>query len=135
MNGYTFCIPGKPEGKGRPRFAIVGGRKMIYTPAKTAAYERRIRAAYLAEKLNGPLMLSVVALFEPPKSTSKKKRAELIGRPYPHKPDGDNILKIVQDALNGGKAYDDDAQITVAKIGKYYGAEAALIVTIKEVDE
>lgn len=37
-----FFIPGKPIGKARPRFD--GRTHRMYTPAKTAKYEREISA-------------------------------------------------------------------------------------------
>lgn len=40
-----FFVEGEPQGKARPRFSRLNGR--IYTPTKTAKYEKRIRAAYL----------------------------------------------------------------------------------------
>lgn len=46
-----------------------------------------------------PLMLDWVAHIPVPKSWSKKKKAEHIGKPHQAKPDRDNIDKGVLDAL------------------------------------
>ncbi len=47
------------------------------------------------------------------------------------KPDGDNILKVVLDALNG-LAYDDDKQVVKMGIIKVYGANPGLMVQVVE---
>lgn len=38
-----FVVPGKPQGKGRPRFTRSGH---TYTPDSTAEYEERVKLAY-----------------------------------------------------------------------------------------
>jgi Holliday junction resolvase RusA-like endonuclease len=82
----------------------------------------------------------IVALFEIPKSTSKK-RAELMraGEIRPTKggrgnPDLDNIAKAICDALNG-IAYHDDAQVVDLKVVKYYSDTPCVTVTVEEVTE
>ena len=47
------------------------------------------------------------------------------------KPDGDNILKVVLDALNG-LAYDDDRQVVKMCIIKAYGVNPGLVVQVGE---
>ena len=125
----VFMLKGKPQGKGRPRVTMHG----TYTPRKTVAYENAIRAAYPGGYFTGAVMLKVMAFFAPPKSTSKKKRAEMLGRYYTHKPDGDNVLKIVKDALNG-IAYNDDAQVVDEQCCRFYGTEDAVVVMLQEVE-
>ena len=102
-----FTVPGKPVGKARPRFTRRG---VAYTPEKTVRYEAAVRAACIeAMKAQGvhkrvgvPLAIKCEFFFEPPKSWSKKRRTEAADlAPYDQKPDGDNLLKIVKDALNG----------------------------------
>ena len=45
-----------------------------------------------------------------PKSWSKKKKAEMIGRPHRQKPDLDNLIKGFQDSMTYGRE-DDDSHI------------------------
>lgn len=47
MERVIFEVPGKPQGKGRPRASVVGGHARMYTPAGTASYENRIMLCYL----------------------------------------------------------------------------------------
>lgn len=124
----TFTIPGEPEGKGRPRFARVGSAVRTFTPEKTRAYEDRVRLAYRGAAHgmmfgDKPVMLTVTAYYATPSSASRKRQDALIGKPCAKKPDADNVLKAIADALNG-VAYDDDKQVVVSVVEKrweHYG--------------
>ena len=78
----------------------------------------------------------VEAVFEIPKSTSKKNREAMEkGQMLPvKKPDSDNICKAVLDSLNNGLAYKDDAQVVRLTFFKRYtceNEEPHITVTIK----
>lgn len=118
-NVLSFFVPGVPQGKGRPRVCVKGGRAWAYTPKKTRTYEDEIRAAFVADYPNhvpieGPITLCVITTFPWPKSTPKSKRD------YRKitKPDCDNLAK-VSDALNG-VAWTDDARIWQMYVIKTY---------------
>jgi Holliday junction resolvase RusA-like endonuclease len=132
-----FTVIGQPEGKGRPRFTRYGHP---YTPQKTVDYENLIKAEYMQQcrgiKFSEEAMLRmfVKAYLGIPKSASKKARLEMeamVQRPA-KKPDLDNILKVVADALNE-LAYHDDKQIVSASIEKYYSEEPRLEIVIDEI--
>ena len=77
----TFTIDGKPFGKQRPRVTTKGAFAHAYTPKETAEYEELVRTAYKTQCVGKfpkdiPLSLTIVAVFEPPKSDSKKKRED-----------------------------------------------------------
>ena len=56
----------------------------------------------------------------------------LEGREFPlKKPDADNIIKVVQDALNG-VAYHDDKQVMYVTAKKVYSAIEGLDITVGE---
>ena len=131
-----FIVPGEPVAKGRPRFTKSGH---AYTPKKTASYENLVRLMY-AEKYKGlsfrddaQLICVIKAYMSVPKSKPKKYKADALSdRIRPTKrPDTDNIIKIVQDALNG-VAYHDDAQIVCSRCDKYFSDNPRLEVTIEE---
>lgn len=116
-----FTVPGKPMGKQRPRVMRSG---ITFTPKETVNYETLVKLAYAQatrEMFEGPLHMEIRAYYEIPKSTSKKK-AELmrtnVERPT-KKPDIDNIVKIICDALNK-VAYHDDSQIVGCEARKFY---------------
>lgn len=50
MSMVYFFVPGKVQGKARPRFSSKSGT--VYTPGKTKSYERQIAEAYEAQ--HGP---------------------------------------------------------------------------------
>ena len=121
-----FIVPGPAMGKQRPRFVRRGKFVSTYTPKKTMDYQKQVVIAFnkvaRGKKLSGSIKAEVCAIYEPPKSISKKKRQEMIdGKiPFVKKPDCDNILKRCLDALNE-VAYDDDSSIDEAHVTKMYG--------------
>lgn len=117
-----LMIPGKPMGKQRPRVMRNG---ITYTPKETVNYETLIKQLFAVGGhvgiFEGPLKMRVKAYFEISKSTPKKNIPLMIqGQIRPtKKPDMDNIIKIIADALNG-IAYHDDSQIVQAYVEKFY---------------
>ena len=110
----SITVPGEPVAKARPRFTKNGH---VYTPKKTAVYEQVIglhaRAAMKGHKiLTGAIKLSVTAYMPIPHSWSLKQKTKAMSGALRHtkRPDLSNIIKSVEDALNG-IVYADDAQI------------------------
>lgn len=68
-----------------------------------------------------------------PKSVSKRKREAMIGRKIlpTKKPDCSNILKSIEDGLNG-VAYIDDSQIVEVKVVKRFAESPTVLVLIRE---
>ncbi len=115
----------------------IRGQNVIYTPKQTTQYEKLIRASYTTvSKIffdkNTPLVISITALFSIPKSMDKKlKNSMLTGDILPtKKPDSDNIIKIILDALNG-VAYWDDSQVCRVYFEKMYAEKPETRVLIK----
>ena len=100
-------------GKGRPRFTK-GGH--AYTPETTRQRERIIAEAFRGkahfgfEPYTGRVMLYIKVYHGIPKNTPKKNIDALLKSTPQKKPDIDNIIKIVADAIQG-EAYNDDTQI------------------------
>lgn len=123
-----FTVDGEPVGKGRPRFSrAANGRTITRTPEATVAYEQLVVCEHKKQCGSSRfddedrICIKVVAYFAIPTTASKNKRRDMengIIRPA-KKPDADNILKIVCDALNT-VAYKDDTQIVDAIVTKYY---------------
>lgn len=116
----------EPVAKGRPRFKLQGRHVVTFTPKKTHDYERDVARAYLerCEKYYSketPLHVAMQFAFPAPKSATKARRKAIEDgkEMYTKKPDVDNLVKAVLDALNG-VAYEDDAQIVVISAGKCY---------------
>ena len=137
-----FTYHGEAVGKGRPRVTARGGKYAhAYTPKRTKEFEEAIRFEFLAstcEKMpvyprEQALKAEVLIGCAIPKSYSKKKQALCRDRVLApsKKPDIDNILKAVFDALNG-YAFEDDCQITQVKSEKVYATEPFVEVIIDE---
>lgn len=110
---HRFTYTGEVRGQSRPRFSRFG----TYKAKADKDYERAICEAYINSggKSFGskPIYIEIRAYRALPKSMPRYIEAE----PDTHKPDGSNILKSVEDALNG-IAYDDDRQIVDARVIK-----------------
>ena len=130
-----FIVYGEPVGKARPRVTRMGH---AYTPEKTVLYENLIKMEYErqcgGEKARKPeqVMMTVVLYYQIPKSVSKKKREQMItgGIRPTKKPDCDNALKCVADALNG-LAYDDDSQLVQCHVEKWYAEDPRIEVILR----
>ena len=128
----TFSIPGKPFAKQRPKFSRRIGR--AFTPKETRNFEDMVRAMALQhfpEPLTGAVEIAVLAIFEPPPSWSKKKRAGHMHQLHTQRPDFDNLQKAVCDGLNR-VAFADDSQIAKASCEKRWGERAQTIVSVAQ---
>ncbi|WP_370782338.1 RusA family crossover junction endodeoxyribonuclease [Allisonella histaminiformans] len=124
MEEVHFIIPGRPVGKGRPRFTRNGH---CWTPDKTVAYERDIKLSYWSTyghrkyEADKALAVEIILYYPRPKNMAKYKRLMAqkgVLRPTV-KPDVDNVIKAILDALNG-VAFDDDRQIVQIECEKWY---------------
>jgi len=136
MNRINFTIPGPPKGKQRARTLKTG---FSYTPKETVQYENLVKTCCQTVMSCPPMQemvqVGVLAYYPIPKSASKKKRADMeSGKLRPIvKPDLDNIMKVVCDALNQ-IAYRDDSQIVAAYLAKMYSGTPRVEVEIIEVN-
>ena len=133
---YEFEMFGSIVGKARPRMNTRTGR--AYTPTKTKNYEYSLRQWFYMnypnfKPIESRVKVKIIAYFEIPKSTSKKKEAEMLnGNISPtKKPDADNIIKIVLDGMNKF-AFKDDTQVTKLEIEKRYDVNPRIYVKIEE---
>ena len=62
-----------------------------------------------------------------PKSWSKKKQAEMNGKPHQAKPDIDNLAKAVMDALLG-----EDSHVWSLRARKFWSSQGSLIIKTVE---
>ena len=134
----TFKVDANPVGKQRARYVKRGNFVSTYTPEKTRTYETLIRDAAIeamgtSEPLETPVTLYLYIRVPIPKSYSKKKlEACLNGMDQPiKKPDASNILKSVEDGMNG-IVYTDDSQIINLHVTKVYSTLAGVDVCVKE---
>jgi len=134
----TFKVDGDPVGKQRARYAKRGNFVQTYTPDKTRNYESLIKEAATQamgsnEILETPVNLYLYIRAPIPKSLPKKRlEACLNGSEKPiKKPDASNVLKSVEDAMNG-VVYKDDSQIVNIHVTKVYSSVSGIDVCVKE---
>lgn len=155
-NGISFIVPGEAVAKGRPRFRRIGKYVSTYSPEKTVNYEQLVKLAFQQGledlvsgcrpamesvirsmfPLKGPVSLTVKVYRHPQKSLSnKRKKMALEGKVRPvARPDCSNILKAVEDSLNG-LAFADDGQLVDVHISKWFSEQPRVEIDIKELSE
>lgn len=120
-------LSGKPEGKARPRFGK-GGR--VFTPHATKLAEGRIIDAWQdagEPRLEGAIKIGVLLKVKRAQDhyTSKgalSAKGLRFPRPTGKKPDVDNALKLIMDALNG-RAYHDDVDVVEASVHRVWSED------------
>lgn len=135
VHGFTLRVPGTPRGKERARHS----RGRTYTPAATVEAEQRI---YLMWRDNGsprlpdgPVALELeLGVVRPGAHYNTKHQLNVEGRrqyrPFRRKPDVDNALKLVMDALNGC-AWVDDVRIIDAHVYRVWSAEPYTLINAR----
>ena len=113
---FVCMVPGDPIGKGRARGTSVGGYVRLYTPKKTADWERSaalVMSQYWRKPpIDGCVEVEIMAMFARPKRLLRKKDPDgLIWKPT--KPDSDNIEKSAWDSLVMAGVVRDDCQVVI----------------------
>lgn len=132
-----LTVPGKPVPQGRPRFNRYTGR--AYDPEKSREYKALVKS--MAKKVAPPtpvvcpVGLAIWIYMSIPKSFTKKQRKAIEdGTLLPTtKPDVSNIVKGIEDALNG-VWYADDSQIIYSVASKQYADEPRVHIDMKTLE-
>ena len=140
---YHFELPIIPRAQKRDRIAAIGGHARSYKDSEQAQYEGKIRAL-LAQNapekpLEGAVNITIVCYLPIPASWSKKKRAAAL-QPIPRasirpttKPDCSNLVKNVEDVMNG-IVYQDDRQIVGLFVTKWYSDAPRWEIEVSTID-
>jgi Holliday junction resolvase RusA-like endonuclease len=135
-----MTVPMRPRGQERARHAVrttaTGGRYAVtYTPQATRDAAARIRAAWVdagavCVPAGEAFTVEVVATTRRPDAHTLKTGApSKAHRSHPRRPDVDNLLKLVLDALQPD-CFADDALCVTATVAKGYGDEDSIAITI-----
>lgn len=122
-------VPIEPMGAPRPRVTRYG----TYNDPKYTKYKQIISLisrpqCKVSEK---PISMQIEFFFTIPKSWTKKKKESALW--HTSKPDSDNLIKGVKDALNG-IAYLDDAQVCSISATKKYSDRAGIMIEIEDIE-
>lgn len=133
---YEFEVPGKIVGKGRPRINTNTG--ITYTPTTTKDYETLIQQYFLIKypryiPIKDRVKVEIVAYMGIPKSTPKKDIEKMLNNTISptKKPDIDNIVKAILDALNKFAYYDDNLVCKI-DVEKKYNATEKIYIKVEE---
>ncbi len=118
-------IRGEPIAQPRPRVVTIAGRaRAISAPRKhpVTDWKKRIMVAlaqqFDGEILDGPIHLDVLFLMPRPKRLYRKK--DPLGEVWhTSRPDADNLIKAVKDAMNS-IVWKDDSQVCELVVTKKY---------------
>lgn len=134
-----LTIPVAPQPQSRPRFTARGRYVHAYENKKITMYKRMVAATYQsyfgAVKPTEKAIAVDVVFYRPvQKSISKiERQRRLTGESLPAiKPDIDNYVKAILDALNG-VAFRDDKQIISLNAKKLYSDKPRTEIEIKEI--
>jgi len=115
-----FVILGEPVPKGRPHLSSFGGHARAYTPAKTRKAEDNMRAQIVNQLPKDwipynetPLSIHIFIFRSKPKSISKKRIFPVT------KPDLDNFIKSILDAMNSVVFRDDSIVCKIEALKNY----------------
>lgn len=142
IRGVDFFIEGKPQPKARARTVRRHGITRTFTPESTRVNAAKIAGAArdamyaIGEKpFTCPLKMILRIYVRPSSDTRKDAYMQMMaGTIKPTKrPDLDNYMKQVMDALNG-VVYLDDSQIVEVEASKIYAAEPRIRVIIFDVN-
>jgi len=132
---FTMMIFGNPVAQGRPRAYRRGKHIGVYDPNNSREWKNKI--ALIAQKrvkegqderydAGVALEMTVTFFLSRPKSVSVNKR------PYPTvRPDLDNLVKAIKDALSG-IVYHDDSQIVKLTANKEYDDYPRVEIRVKK---
>lgn len=127
MTEITFTVPAVPIAQPRPRAMVLGGRAVMRGANgshKVNTFKPMVamaaRQAYSGPPLEGPIEIFVEFVMPRPGNMVWKSR------PMPRvwhtkKPDGDNLVKGVKDALSK-VLWRDDSQICSMRVMKWVAA-------------
>lgn len=141
----SFHVQGDPKGQPRPRaFARRMGDKFVARVFDSGTAEEWKGQVAVAAKphtpvapILGPVQMRAGFVFRRPKSHFRANGELKPNAPtqYTSKPDIDNLLKAVMDALTQlGGFWHDDQQVAFVTSWKNYGANAGAVIEIKPVD-
>jgi Holliday junction resolvase RusA-like endonuclease len=124
-----FTVFGQPVPQGRPRAFRRGRFLGFYDPPRSRSWKQEVRLQTRpfrpARPIQGPLAMEVHFILYRPKSLPRRLVHHV------RKPDLDNFIKAVKDALKG-LIYRDDSQIVRLSASKAYGDPPRVELIIEE---
>lgn len=132
----TIVLLGQPVpwaragGRGSQRFTPTKQRNNAAT-LRMAAQQAMIEANHGIAVIDQPVRLDILAEMAIPASWSRRKKNDaIIGNIKPSgRPDLSNVIKQIEDALNG-VVFCDDSLVVTLRASKRYGVQPKLVITV-----
>jgi len=116
METYSICPMGKPRMTRADRWK----KRPEVMRYRAFCDEVRLHRVSLPES-----GFHVTFVIPMPQSWSQKKRLQFCGQPHQAKPDMDNLIKALMDAI-----YEDDAHIWDGRVTKRWGEKGLIIIEV-----
>lgn len=131
MSSINCRIYGCPVPQGRPRFQKIGNFVKPYDPQESKSWKETVKSQVIdrggATILDGALTMTLRFHLPRPKSLPKKVTH------HTKKPDVDNLVKAIKDALRG-ICYNDDSQIVDLHAHKEYHEQPGVTIQISKIN-
>jgi len=131
----TIKIDAEPIGQPRPQVSMRGGVPRAYVPAKHGSHALKEVIKLQAKQamaghdlMTGPVAVSVMMCFSRPKSHTKKQRQ---CNWHCNKPDVDNALKLIFDAVNGIIWHDDSQICRIDLCEKKWAEQGSIVLSVE----
>jgi Holliday junction resolvase RusA-like endonuclease len=112
---HDAFIPGIPKAQPRPRMTARGH---VYNPDTAKEWKGVIEAYFMIHRkpvIEDPVFLEVLFYFPRP-----RRLQNVVARPHTSKPDSDNLIKAVMDAMTTAGVWKDDALVYGHHAEKYW---------------
>ena len=136
-----FVINGEPVAQGRPRLSTINGRARAFDPPKSKEWKQRAKELFWIQMkrnnysvIDKACIVSIKIYKTIPESYTKGKQLLCASnkiRPTT-KPDLDNYIKCVMDAMGGVVWHDDNLVVGFFDCGKYYTIDNPRVEVIVE---
>jgi Holliday junction resolvase RusA-like endonuclease len=113
---YDFFISGAPKAQPRPRMTKTGH---VYTPDSAKLWKEIVSSEFIMRRqplITNPVRLTVNFFFPVPKKM--KNVSDYL--PHVAKPDADNLVKAVMDAMTDTGVWSDDSLVYSSIVEKWY---------------
>ncbi len=133
---FTFSVAGTPRPQPRPRF--VKGRAVSTVSSKVKLWREGVRRVVKAgieahgvalPGFTGPVRVTMIFSFKPPANAMER-----IGTPHTHRPDAENLSKLILDVMTECRVYRDDSQVAAAPPEKWWAAQPGVAVLVESME-
>lgn len=122
MKWTRFFVQGIPVAQPRPRARNAGKHARVYNPGSADEWKQCVRVTGALYQPDDPLRgpVSVVIEFVMPRPQRMRRQGSPEHVPHTSKPDLDNMVKAVLDAMTNSGWWCDDSQVCALSAEKRY---------------